>query len=133
MSEAKMEAELLPCPFCGNDNIEIIPNGIGDYYAICSGDGEDGDPCGCGASTSDRRCESQEGAVDRWNARAASSELQRENQRLREALGHYANTERCECGHKKGGHVVGGYCLAGECTCGGFNSVAQEALKQEGE
>ena len=67
--------ELKPCPFCGNDNIEIRSNGIGDYYAICSGDGEEGDPCGCGASTSDRRCESQKGAIDRWNTRVPDTEL----------------------------------------------------------
>lgn len=60
--------DLLPCPFCGGTNIEIRPNNIGDYYAICYSN----DPSeeACGASMSDWRCETPEGAVSRWNTRA---------------------------------------------------------------
>src|ERR1700690_4498627 len=63
-----MSEALKPCPFCGNKNIEIRGNGNGDYYCICAGDE---DEMHCEASTSDRRCESQEQAINRWNQRAS--------------------------------------------------------------
>ena len=53
-----------PCPFCGNTEIYVHSNGIGDYYAIC-GD----DEIGCGVRTSDFKCESPEYAIERWNKR----------------------------------------------------------------
>lgn len=62
-----IEAELLPCPFCGNKNIRICSNGIGDFYAICTG--EDDEPH-CGASCSEINCETEAKAVRRWNTRA---------------------------------------------------------------
>lgn len=60
---------LLPCPFCGGTSIEIRDNGIGDSYAICDAD-EDSGGMSCGARTSDYRCETEQGAVRRWNRRA---------------------------------------------------------------
>lgn len=62
-----IEAELLPCPFCGNKNIRVCSNGIGDFYAICTG--EDDEPH-CGASCSEINCETEAKAVRRWNTRA---------------------------------------------------------------
>lgn len=50
---------LKPCPFCGGE-AEIKPNNIGDFFAMCSG---------CGASTSDIKCELEESAARRWNTR----------------------------------------------------------------
>lgn len=64
-----MAETLLPCPFCGGVEIEIRPNNIGDYYAICYSNDEG--EMWCGASTSDRSCETPEGAIRRWNRRAA--------------------------------------------------------------
>lgn len=64
-----MSETLKPCPFCGGTNISILSNGIGDFYAIC--DGDDEDEAFCGARTSDRGCETPEGAARRWNRRVA--------------------------------------------------------------
>lgn len=61
-----IEAKLLPCPFCGNKNIRVCSNGIGDFYAICTG--EDDEPH-CGASCSEVNCETEAKAVRRWNTR----------------------------------------------------------------
>jgi hypothetical protein len=58
--------KLLPCPFCGNCDIELVPNGIGDFSAHCG----DGVETGCGASSSEIRCESRQHAAERWNRRA---------------------------------------------------------------
>jgi hypothetical protein len=60
--------KLKPCPFCGNTKPVIRANGIGDFYVFC--DAEDESDMSCGASTSDRRCETPEGAARRWNRRA---------------------------------------------------------------
>jgi hypothetical protein len=70
VSPETMARELLACPFCGNDRPKIRSNGIGDYYVVCDGDE---DAVHCEASTSDRRCETVEGAVRRWNRRAGYS------------------------------------------------------------
>jgi hypothetical protein len=69
-----LSEKLEPCPFCGNVCLEIVSNGVGDYYIFCAGDGEDGDPLGCGARTSDVRCESKKHAIQRWNTRACSTQ-----------------------------------------------------------
>lgn len=58
---------LYPCPFCGGTDITIKSNGIGDYYAICGSEDIAG---GCGARTSDVRCESRAQAIERWNRRS---------------------------------------------------------------
>ncbi len=58
--------ELLNCPFCGCNNIQILPNGCGDFFAFC-GD----DESGCGARSDQRQCESREQAAERWNTRPA--------------------------------------------------------------
>lgn len=60
--------KLLPCPFCGGTSVELRGNGIGDVYAICYDD--DPSEMSCGASTSDRHCETDQGAIRRWNSRA---------------------------------------------------------------
>lgn len=60
-------AELLTCPFCGGNNLQIRDNGIGDYFVICYADEPEDDACG--ASTSEVRCESREQAIERWNRR----------------------------------------------------------------
>jgi hypothetical protein len=60
------EIKLLPCPFCGFGGAQIAPNGIGDYFVIC----EDDDNDGCGARSSQVRCETQQHAAKRWNRRA---------------------------------------------------------------
>lgn len=59
--------KLLPCPFCGNTSPVIRSNGIGDYYVFCDDSGDD--RYGCGASSSDRSCETMSGAAARWNTR----------------------------------------------------------------
>lgn len=59
--------KLLPCPFCGNPFPVIRSNGIGDFYVYCD---DDEDVGGCGASTSDRSCEGETFAAERWNRRA---------------------------------------------------------------
>lgn len=51
--------ELKRCPFCGSI-VEIISNGIGDYFVQCK--------C-CNARTSDINCEVKEYAIQRWNDR----------------------------------------------------------------
>lgn len=58
---------LKPCPFCGSRLAVIRSNGIGDFFVIC-GDSSDDDN-GCGARTSDVRCEGEEYAAERWNRR----------------------------------------------------------------
>lgn len=64
----KREArKLKPCPFCGSRLAVIRSNGIGDFFVIC-GDSSD-DENGCGARTSDVRCEGEEYAAERWNRR----------------------------------------------------------------
>lgn len=63
-------ASLKPCPFCGGTEAHIRGNDIGDYYVICDTDIE-GEMC-CGASTSDRSCETPGGAAQRWNMRVSS-------------------------------------------------------------
>ena len=63
-----MGSDLKPCPFCGNADLRITPNGIGDFYVICDTDFEG--EMSCGASSSDRSCETEEGAAQRWNSRA---------------------------------------------------------------
>lgn len=60
--------KLLPCPFCGNPTPQIVPNGIGDFFVVCS---STDDYHGCGARTSDVRCEGKEHAAERWNKRAS--------------------------------------------------------------
>ncbi len=60
---------LKPCPFCGNRNIALRSNGIGDIYALCEVDEDDG--TGCGARTSDVNCETDRKAVERWNQRVS--------------------------------------------------------------
>lgn len=64
------ETKLLPCPFCGNKNPEIMPNGIGDFYVRC----ETPDEEGCSCRTDDAFCESKEHAAKRWNTRTPSPE-----------------------------------------------------------
>lgn len=64
---SKDEIKLKPCPFCGNTEIQIQSNGIGDYFVIF-GTGEDDDP-GCGVRTDDRQCEGKQFAAERWNRR----------------------------------------------------------------
>jgi hypothetical protein len=61
---------LKPCPFCGFDEPDLVSNGIGDYYVICARHTpDDAEEDGCGARTSGVRCESKEGAIERWNQR----------------------------------------------------------------
>lgn len=73
--------KLKPCPFCGGERIEIMSNGIGDFYCICySGDEEN---YHCGARSSDCYCESKEQAIDRWNTR--KGEIDTRNAALDEA------------------------------------------------
>lgn len=55
-TESKKPQEIFPCT-CGNTKPEVCPNGIGDYYVLCS----------CGKRSSDIRCEHQEHAIERWN------------------------------------------------------------------
>jgi hypothetical protein len=66
--------ELLACPFCGNDKPKIRSNGIGDFYVVCVADETE---VHCEASTSDRCCETVEGAIRRWNRRSATEEQAR--------------------------------------------------------
>ena len=68
-----MSEKLLPCPFCGNTNIVLKDNGIGDVYAICEGDDESG---WCGARSSDHSCETDAKAIRRWNTRSNPSHAQ---------------------------------------------------------
>lgn len=63
-----MSGELLPCPFCGGESIELRDNGIGDTYAIRYSN--DPSEIACGARTSDAGCETDDGAIRRWNRRA---------------------------------------------------------------
>jgi len=67
--ERARKMKVRACPFCGNERLTIEANGIGDYFVICQ-DPEYPDANGCGARTSDVRCESQEYAIERWNRRA---------------------------------------------------------------
>lgn len=75
--QASQGEELKPCPFCGNEDVHIRPNRIGDYFVMCDSDVEGEE--GCGASSSDRRCETEAGAARRWNERAVASERTRES------------------------------------------------------
>lgn len=70
-----MGEQLKPCPFCGNPEPEIRSNGIGDYYIVC--DRDDEGETSCGATSSDRRCETFESAIDRWNTRFQAAEKAR--------------------------------------------------------
>lgn len=65
----KKPLHLLPCPFCGNTQVTIQPNGIGDYYVRCGDGSQDEGDEGCGARTSDFHCEGIEFAAERWNRR----------------------------------------------------------------
>ena len=65
MSEQQLE--LKPCPFCGNPDVRIQSNGIGDFYVYCTSD-YDGEMW-CGASSGQQNCETEKGAADRWNSR----------------------------------------------------------------
>lgn len=55
--------KLLPCPFCASEYVGMCENGIGDYYVVCSG---------CEARTSDRHCEIERHAAERWNERGGN-------------------------------------------------------------
>ena len=64
-------AELLPCPFCGNNNVSIVTDNLehslgivdtDDFQIICSKSS-----CGCEA-TSGKYSDPDE-AVDAWNTR----------------------------------------------------------------
>lgn len=57
----------LPCPFCGNSEPQIRSNGIGDYYVICETEWEG--EMACGARSSEYKCETESGAIARWNRR----------------------------------------------------------------
>lgn len=89
-----MNIELKPCPFCGRTDIHIEPNGIGDYSVVCGHE-----LTGCGASTSDYRCESEEQAVERWNRRMVERELEALRQQHREIQLEAAQL----CGYAKSG------------------------------
>lgn len=67
--------KLLPCPFCGHKNPMILGNGIGDFFVMCNDIHVDGDDGGCGARTSDVKCETPEGAARRWNKRCVKREI----------------------------------------------------------
>lgn len=59
------EQKLLPCPFCGCDDIrESGDNGYGAFWCMC----ED-----CGVNTSETGVKSQAEANERWNYRATPS------------------------------------------------------------
>lgn len=58
------ELKPLECPCCHRPPT-IMPNRIGDFYAICYTN--EPDEMACGMSTSDQRCETERGAVERWN------------------------------------------------------------------
>ena len=68
-----MSEELKPCPFCGGTNIEIRPNRIGDFFAICYSN--DRTEMACYAKSGENGCETEEGAVARWNARPTETTL----------------------------------------------------------
>jgi len=63
--------KLKPCPFCGNTEPRLISNGIGDLYVICRTEDQPEEDRGCGARSSDYRCEHENLAAERWNRRAA--------------------------------------------------------------
>lgn len=62
MTDTVQVPELLPCPFCGNSEIKLSGNGIGDFCCECQK---------CSARTSDVRCETKRLATERWNTRSA--------------------------------------------------------------
>jgi Lar family restriction alleviation protein len=58
-------AELLPCPFCGSDDVESYL-GRGSAFIRCDD--------GCGAEGP--HCDSEPCAIERWNTRARSEPTQ---------------------------------------------------------
>ena len=60
-----MSEALLPCPFCGGDNIQRADNAYGAFWTICDE---------CGACTGEAGIHSQAEADERWNRRPSQSE-----------------------------------------------------------
>ena len=83
-----MSEELKPCPFCGGTNIEIRPNRIGDFFAICYSN--DRTEMACYAKSGENGCETEEGAVARWNARPTETTLTARVAELENALAPFA-------------------------------------------
>lgn len=79
-----MKYELKPCPFCGGTNIEIRPNRIGDFFAICYSN--DRTEMACYAKSGEDGCETEEGAVARWNTRPTETTLAARVAELEKAL-----------------------------------------------
>ena len=65
--EYKPKADtLLPCPFCGNKNLEIAETWNGNYHGkVVNCNYLDG---GCGANSGSRETEAE--AIEAWNRRA---------------------------------------------------------------
>jgi hypothetical protein len=84
-----MSEELKPCPFCGGTNIEIRPNRIGDFFAICYSN--DRTEMACYAKSGENGCETEEGAVARWNARPTETTLTARVAELEKALEPFAS------------------------------------------
>jgi len=84
--------ELIPCPFCGSDKIEIVDNGIGDYFCECQN---------CGAASDQRRCEDPIFAVERWNTRAEPAIVQKAREIMAES---YRKSTR----NSRAAHVIHG-------------------------
>lgn len=58
--------KLKPCPFCGNTNPKLYGNRFDHFFVKCVPDNGE---VFCEVKTSDRNCETPEGASDRWNRR----------------------------------------------------------------
>lgn len=56
------DAKLLPCPFCGSEDIARADGTYGAFWCMCNG---------CGASTWEVGADSQAIADARWNLRAS--------------------------------------------------------------
>lgn len=59
----ELEAELLPCPFCGGP--AVLFSGLGEHWGHCR-------PCGASGGASSN----PSNAVERWNRRAAISKAE---------------------------------------------------------
>lgn len=118
------QPELKNCPFCGCAIVEIVPNGMGDFFAICGNEDE-----GCGARSSQMRCESREHAAERWNTRHApepNERLVRAADVLKRLLSIYTPSRRQDF-HEAHCQALRYSCNWTDCNCS-THATYREAL-----